>query len=231
MSNVLCTAVGVGAPVTSIAAAYPVGTVAGDVLIAAVAATVPAVTSDPIIQTGSDPWVQLAQTPTGTHITQFAVFSLVVPVGSPLIATFSTVQAAIYAVNMAGYTNVNPTTPINAQNPGINISFGAPFVVMTAPSILTTIQNTVLVYCASADAHGGQFVDLQTPPTGMTLEQSGESTFGASLSENSEVAIHDELFAPIGLTGPRTQIINRIVGPFAITCFNFMCALTPICLS
>ncbi len=228
MPNVVCTTVGTPTPVTSITAAYPAGTVAGDVLIVAVAATVPAITTDPITQTGPDPWVQLAQNPTGADITQFAVFSLVVPVGSPLTATFNTVQAAIYAVNMAGYSNVNPVTPINAQNPGINISNFAPAVTVTAPTLLTTIQNTVLVYCIASMNAEGLFTDLQNPPAGMTLEQSGHSNFGFG---DSEVAIHDEPFAPIGLTGPRSQIINRAPGPFAISVMNFMCALTPIYVS
>jgi len=100
--------------------------------------------------------------------------------------------------------------------------------IAVAPSITTTIQNTFLVYCVSTIDTEGVFADLQTPPAGMILEQSGRSSVGF----DSQVAIHDAPFGPIGATGTRSQTISSTDEPPAdqVTAFNYLLALQPICL-
>jgi len=227
MPNVPCEPFGQVAPVSSFNAGYPAGVIPGNILVAVVAMSTSGLTTTPITQTGPDPWVLLAQTPVGSFSTAFGVFVCIVP-GGFTSATFSTApDAGSWAVNIGDYYNVDTGNPIDVANPSINIfSSESPSVIATAPSITTTIQNTRLLYCVSTVDVEGVFADLEASPPGMTLQQSGQSSF----LPQSQVAIHDEPFAPIGATGTRAQTIAKEAGKPVITAFNFLLALRPFCI-
>ncbi len=228
MPNVLCTEQATPIQVDSITATAPAGTSAGDLLVAVVAKDDPAATTVLISESGADPWIQQAQNALGGS-TSFAVFTLVVPVGFGGSATFeSSGDVGIWAVNMAAYSGVDPFAPVNAANAGINTNGpSAPSVVALAPSITTTIDGCVLIYASSTINHEGLFADLQTPPVGMALEQSGQSTFGGP---DAQVALFDELRPVAGPTGDRTQTIGVQAPANFVTSFCFMFAIQPVCL-
>lgn len=161
-------------PITAIVLAKPAGLTTNDVLLAAVI-----VHGTPTI-TPPTGWTLIRSDVNGTDLKQ-AVYWHLAGGSEPSTYTFSfSVPVSATVAGIAAYSGVNTTTPIDVSAGQANASSSS----ITAPSVTTTVANTMIVGIFGLD-NDATF----TPPSGMTerwdVDVQGTSDGG---SEAADVA-------------------------------------------
>lgn len=165
----------------------PVGTQAGDVLIAQI-------TADDTNSVSAPGWTLIRQDKDVGEGFWQAILYRVAGASEPASYTLTPSQSApgeiVFGVN--AYRGVDTANPINAQGGQITSAFIA---TVTAPSITTTVANTRLVAFFGRD--GDQFL---TAPAAMTQRW---ALNGASLPQDIASTSADQSFPAAGATGTR----------------------------
>ncbi len=182
-------AVGTNTGATNLVLPKPAGTVAGDVLIAAVT-----VRSTPTI-TAPVGWTTVRTDTRGNALRQ-AVFVHVAAPGEPTSYTWTFSQALTAVGTIAAYSGVDTANPINAHNGQATASSTT----ITAPSVTTNVANAELVAFFGITGKTGL-----TPPSGMTEQREVSTPNGAGTKVTGALA--DELRLPSGATGSRLATI------------------------
>lgn len=118
-------------------------------------------------------------------------FTKVAGASEPANYTFTSAEIADIVASISAYSGCDTTTPVNVKGQQTNTSSTS----VTAPSITTTVANTMLVGHFSTE-----FDTSFTPPSGMT-ERSDQVSGGGLADFTSEAA--DEAFAAAAATGTR----------------------------
>ncbi len=165
----------------------PAGTAAGDTMLIHI------VLRDDYALTVPTGWILVRRSPSPGPYS--AIYRKTAGASEPASYTWS-VQNTRFAVALGTWTNVDTTNPINAQ--GGQSGFGSSIV---APSITTTVPNTVLVAFWSIRDNTGV-----TIPGSMTLRWSDNSQQGGQPKSNVQGTGATEAFASSGATGSRTAV-------------------------
>jgi Domain of unknown function (DUF1929)/Bacterial Ig domain/Kelch motif len=184
---------GANAAATSLVVPKPTGTAAGDVLLASVAVRgVPAMSAPA-------GWSLVRVDPRGTILKQ-AVYVKVAAATEPgsYMWTFSASKPA--AGGIAAFAGVDTASPVNASGGQANLSGTA----VTAPSVTTTVPNTMLV-----SLYGYAPLAGLTPPAGMTERWEVGSAPGTTNPVVSAGAV--AMQAAPGATGSRTATASKKV--------------------
>jgi hypothetical protein len=128
-------------------------------------------------------WTKLMDLPSATN-TRGAWYVHTVAIGEPPQTTFVLNQTTEASAVAVAYRGVSTSTPVHAADYAA-LPSGKAF---TAPSITTTVPDTLLVGMFIGDFNG-----VWTAPPGMTLR-----------GQTPVVAAYDERFAGVGASGPRT---------------------------
>ena len=175
---------------TRLSIVVPTGTVAGDVMIAAIATTPSTV---PI--TAPAGWT-LIQAPTQTSATsnRVSTYYRVATASEPASYgwTLSTAHTGA-AGGIVSYSGVDNTTPIDVSASAVTASA----LTHSAPSITTTMANDMLV-----TVHEYASANSWTPPTGMTERVDIASRAGNAAGVTLEM--NELLLGTAGLTGTKT---------------------------
>ena len=180
---------GTNAATTSLVLPRPTGTVAGDVLVAAIT-----VRNAPTI-TPPAGWTLVRRTVRSGSFSQ-AVFVHAVGAGEPATNTFTLSIARTAIGTIAAYSGVDTANPIVA-NSGLGTSASTS---ITAPSLTTTVANTHLVaFFGTAGAIG------ISPPAGMT--ERIEVASPAGVANPLTATLDDQPNPASGATGTRVATV------------------------
>jgi hypothetical protein len=176
---------------TSLALPLPTGVAAGDVLVASVT-----VRGAPVI-TAPAAWSMVRTDADGSFVKQ-AVFVKVAGASEPasFVWMFSAAKAA--AGGIAAFAGVDAASPVDVSGGQVNASA----VGLTAPSLTTTVANTMLVAM-----YGLAPVASVAPPGGMT--ERWEAALAGTYPVVSAGA--SELLAAAGATGTRVATASKAV--------------------
>src|SRR5947207_3081824 len=173
---------------TSLAISRPAATVANDVMVASITSRTGSGT--PTITPPLN-WTLIVNTPdSGTNLAVSTYWKLAGTAAADPGPYSFTVPSSRVAGGISAYFNVDTTNPINASNGAVSSS---------APSITTTVANTMLVACfgrASGSAIGA--------PTGMSERFHAET----SSSTNTASESADATQATAGATGSKASTGN-----------------------
>jgi hypothetical protein len=172
------------AVVTSIVATRPAGVLAGDVLLASIDTRGSSTVSAPA------GWTLIRMDINASSLRK-STYVRVAGGAEPATYTWTFSGSRLAAAVIHAYSGVDPANPVNAVGGQVNASGTA----VTAPSITTTVANTMLVGFFAKQSSG-----TWTPPPGMT--ERGEIN-GAGGSQTTSATGVDALVAAIGPTGTR----------------------------
>jgi hypothetical protein len=170
---------------TTLVIPAPAGVVAGDALLASVAARGAPVLTPPA------GWTLVRLDLSGGTIRQ-AVYVKIAGASEPASYSFGLSSAQSAAGGIVAYSGVDPTTPIDAHGGQINTSS----VTSTAPSITTTGVNRMLVGLFAKST-----LTTHTPPAGMT--ERFDQQVPAANQYKVTVSATDQPLAAAGATGTR----------------------------
>ncbi len=174
---------------TSITVDKPTGTVQNDVMVATIFTRSDS-DEGAITQTGPAGWTLVRRTAQGGNdAIEMETWRKVAGASEPANYAWGFVQSAGGGAIgiIQAYSGVDTATPVDVEGGQLNASSTS----VTAPSITTTVANTMLV-----GSFGIRSLSTFTPPTGMT-----ERVDAAQTSAGLEGT--DELFAGAGATGTR----------------------------
>src|SRR5438094_7250327 len=170
---------------TSLAISRPAATVANDVMVASITSRTSS--SPPPTITAPAGWTSIVSTNNGSTLTTATFWKLAGTAAADPGPYAFTVSSSSVAGGISAYFNVDTTNPINASSGAVSSS---------APSITTTVANTMLVACFGRS--GSSAIGA---PSGMTerfhAETSGSNSAG---SESADVPQ-----ATAGATGPKAS--------------------------
>lgn len=183
-----------GAGDTSLSLTMPSGSISGDVLVAIV--TVKGGTGVTI--TPPSNWTQRTTNNSTTNIKSATFTASRITVGAgPYSFGFSTTSKAAGVV--VAYTGVDDADPVNVSGSQANASSTT----MTAPSVTTTVPNTMLV-----GLYGSGTSATFTAGSSMTLEAQSTSSGGGSGGTKVTSAVQDILQAGAAASGTKTMTSN-----------------------
>ncbi len=172
------------AVVTSIVATRPAGVVAGDVLLASID------TRGSSVVTAPAGWTLVRMDLNASSLRK-STYVRVATGSEPATYTWTFSGSRLAAAVIHAYSGVDTTTPVDVVGGQVNASGTA----VTAPSITTTVANTMLVGFFAKQSSG-----TWTPPAGMTERGEINGTGGTQTTSATGV---DALQAAIGPTGTR----------------------------
>ncbi len=172
------------AVVTSIVATRPAGVVAGDVLLASID------TRGSSVVTAPAGWTLVRMDLNASSLRK-STYVRVATGSEPATYTWTFSGSRLAAAVIHAYSGVDTTTPVDVVGGQVNASGTA----VTAPSITTTVPNTMLVGFFAKQSSG-----TWTPPAGMTERGEINGTGGTQTTSATGV---DALQAAIGPTGTR----------------------------
>jgi hypothetical protein len=175
---------------SSMALARPAGTVAGNVLVATVATN-----ADATIVPSNPGWTVVRDDVISGAVRQ-AVYVRVVGSSDPTSYQWMTPEGSRRITGgMSAYAGVDTTRPVDASGATLNAASTA----VSAPSVTTTVANTMLVQLASVNAEG-----TLTAPAGMTevWEAASPNTTAGNTRDVLSSASH-AVQAAAGPTGNR----------------------------
>ncbi len=175
---------------TSLTINKPAGTLQGEMMIAVLNATQTAF-NDPPTVTAPSGWTLIQDTSSGTENMALVSFYKLVTAGDAATTNyqFTVSSSSRIAGGIMTYQNVDATVPVNVFGEG-NASTN------NAPSVTTTVANTVLLACFGEQGPN----DLPTP-AGMTQRFEGNT----SSTPNSSAACFDQAQVAVGASGTRTS--------------------------
>ena len=170
----------------SIALARPSGTTAGDVLVAAVATN-----ADATIVPGNPGWTVLRDDVIAGALRQ-AVYVRVVGSADPTSYQWTTPEGTRRITGgITAYRGVDPAQPVDA----VNATMNSPGTAVSAPSITTTVANTMLVQLVGVNAEG-----TLTAPAGMT--EAWEAASPNTTAGNTRDVLSSSSYALQAAAGP-----------------------------
>ncbi len=170
----------------SIALGRPAGTTTGSVLVAAIATN-----SDATILPGNSGWTVLRDDLIDGALRQ-AVYVRVVGSSDPSSYQWSIPEGARRITGgLTAYSGVDPAQPVDDDGATMNGSGTA----VSAPSITTTVANTMLVHVAAVNAEG-----TLTAPAGMT--EAWEAASPNTTAGNTRDVLSSASYALQGAAGP-----------------------------
>ena len=174
---------------TAITATTPTGTRTGDVLVAVV--TIAPATVGGAIPTATTPsgWTKINESP-GTGVRVIA-YQRALTTSVPANVTITRSAASKTILNLAAYTGVDLTTPVDVSLPGTNSSGTS----HTAPSLAVTGANRKLITVT------GYAQQTATTPDSATTERVDNSTLPSAPTTSLHVA--DQTWASTAATGTR----------------------------
>lgn len=186
---------------SSLTITKPTGTVSGDVLVAAIA-----IRPETLTITPPSGWsLVLSQANTNTQANAVAVYTKVAGASEPTSYTWSfSAGSTGSSGGIAAFTGVDSVTPVNVSG-GATTGVSAS-VSVNAPSVTTTVANTMLV-----TVHADSNANTWAPPSGMT-----EAFDTSSVTPINDVGESVELNylaqSSIGSTGVKTATVEQTSG-------------------
>jgi hypothetical protein len=174
--------------------ARPAGTTSGAVMVAAVV-----INDDDPGFTAPAGWTLVRQDSILNALRQ-AIYLKVATASEPSSYTWTLSVSRRVAGGITTYTGVDPGHPVDVHGAQVHTTAST---AVTAPSITTTVPDTLLVHIAAVAAEG-----TITPPTGMT--EGWEAA--APRTNSTQDATVDSSYAPqapAGATGPRTATATQ----------------------
>ena len=171
---------------TSVTVSKPTGTIEGDVMIAALGWDANGSITAP------SGWTLIRSTLFNTD-NNVAAWYKVAGASEPANYTWSQPANDDFSVGIATYYNVNKSNPINVENAQTNSASSN----VVAPSVTTTVANTMLVFIGSIDHNN--VGNTWTPPSGMNerVDQTNKWT---------SIEIADVVQASAGSSGTKTGV-------------------------
>jgi hypothetical protein len=189
---------------SSIALARPAGTVAGNVLVATVATN-----ADATIVPSNPGWT-VVRDDVITGAVRQAVYVRVVGSSDPTSYQWTTPEGARrITAGINAYAGVDTIRPVDAAGAMLNAASTA----VSAPSVTTTVANTMLVQLASVNAEG-----TLTAPAGMTeaWEAASPNTTAGNTRDVLSSASHAAQ-AATGATGNRVATASQPGASIGVT--------------
>ena len=179
---------------TAITIALPIGTQAGDVMLASIVSN----DDDPAF-TAPPGWTLVGQD-TVRNLLRQAIYVKVADAAEPAAYTWTTSTQRRLAGGITSYTGVDSASPVDTH--AIVVSTVASTTI-TAPSITTQVDGDLLVFFAAVNAEG-----TIAPPGGMT-ERWEAAAPRAGSTRDATAAGADEPLPLAGATGPRTATASQ----------------------
>jgi hypothetical protein len=176
---------------TSVIIPAPAGIVAGDAMVAAIAARGGPTITPPV------GWTLVRQDINGSTMRQ-AVFVRIAGASEPTSYSFTLSNAQSAAGGIVAYSGVDPTSPIDVHGGVVNASSTS----ITAPSITTTGADRMLV-----GLFGIPQLTTVAPPAAMSERY--DQTVPSTNTYKVTTAGADESFVAAGATGPRVATMAK----------------------
>ncbi len=189
-------AAGSGPGILSLTVTTPTGTVAGDVMVAAIAVRPNTATITP----PASGWTLVRRVDNSASVTNsLAIYTRVAGVGEPASHTWTFSSSTGSAGGIMSFRGVDATTPVDVEN-GQSTANGLSH---ASPSVITTVDGTMLV-----TAHAFASSASWTPPAGMT-EAFDVASGVVPLSSGMSIEGNYVLQLTAGATGSRTAVAGN----------------------
>ncbi len=173
---------------SSITLARPAGTQPGDVMVASI------VVNDDDVITAPAGWALVRQDRIVDVIRQ-ALYVRAATASEPASFQWALPGSRRAAGGITTYSGVDPVNPVDVHDAQVQATATT---AVTAPSVTTTVPDTLLVHFAAVNAEG-----TLTPPAGMAERWEAASP-NSSNTRDALASSSDVLHSPAGPTGART---------------------------